>query len=364
MKVLHLIDSGGLYGAEKMLLALMAEQKKLGLEPIVLSCGAIDEAPKPLEIAAQDQNLAVIPWRMKPGMNVIGMFKIIAWAKRNKIDVLHSHGYKFNVLLGLAPKFLLKPFNWVVTVHGYIPAKPFSKSYIYQFLDRKMSRRSNHLCLVSPAMLAIEEFRNLKNSSVILNGISSAAFSSERRQHNNSLLRLLVVGRLSEEKGILFLLEALAQLRKDELANISLTIMGEGPLKSLLLQNIEMLKLSDYVELKGFVDEPVRYFSQYDALVMPSLTEGIPITLLEALREGLPVIASRVGGIPYVLGDDYKYLVEPANAKLLVESIRTFSNEAPDYLVKLAEQNNQRFLQKFTAENMSGEYLNVYKMHF
>ncbi len=361
MKVLHLIDSGGLYGAEKMLLALIAEQIKSGVEPVLLSCGEVAEEAKPLELEAEKQSFEVIVWRMKPGLNISGVYDILTWAKANKIEVLHTHGFKFNVLVGLLPKFLRSQFKWVVTVHGFIPARLFSKSFIYQFLDKKISRLADRLCLVSPAMLDIPDFKRHKKTSVILNGISSSAVTKAEIKAKSATFKLLTIGRLSPEKGMEYLLQALAILSTQGIKNISLTIMGDGELRQTLIEQIAQLGLTEQVTLSGFVDGPVEHFFQYDALVMPSLTEGIPITLLEAMREGLPIIASRVGGIPFILGDDYEFLVAPGEAEDLAKKLSSFADKPLPDIEKLVAKNRDSFLRHYTAEKMSKDYLDVYK---
>lgn len=362
MKVLHLIDSGGLYGAEKMLLALISAQVDAGLKPILLSCGEPQEKPKAIEIEAEKMGFEVVSWRMTPGLNLRGMFRIISWAKKHDIDMLHSHGFKFNVLIGLIPKVLRARFNWVVTIHGYLQAKLLSKRGVYQFLDKQLSRRSDQLCLVSPAMLQLPEFKSHKKTSVILNGIESEAVGEPRLSSQPKVYKLLVLGRLSPEKGISFLIEAISQLRTQGINNIRVTLMGTGPLEQQIQAQIAELDLTQLISLAGFVSEPVKQFNQYDALVMPSLTEGIPITLLEAMREKLPIIASRVGGIPFVLGEDYQYLVEPGLTESLSNKLKAFVEESDTKEIEqLVDKNHARFVDKFTAEKMHQQYLEVYK---
>ena len=89
LKVLHLIDSGGLYGAEKMLLTLVAEQVKMGLSPMILSAGEMGITEKALEIEAKRLGLPLCIWRMKPGFNFKESLKILRWAKTHKFQVLH-----------------------------------------------------------------------------------------------------------------------------------------------------------------------------------------------------------------------------------------------------------------------------------
>ena len=114
LKVLHLIDSEGLYGAENMLLALVQEQIKSGMEPLILSAGTPEIAEKALEIEARKRGLPVLKFRMKPGMNLIKACQILRIAKRHGINIMHSHGYKFNILLGLMPSPLFKAIAQIV----------------------------------------------------------------------------------------------------------------------------------------------------------------------------------------------------------------------------------------------------------
>ena len=118
MKVLHVIDSGGLYGAEVMLLNLMSEQVAMGLEPILASIGDPGITEKPLETEAIRRGLPVKVFRMRPGPNVWGALKILRFARSELVGLLHSHGYKGNILFGLMPR-MLRRIPMVATVHGW-----------------------------------------------------------------------------------------------------------------------------------------------------------------------------------------------------------------------------------------------------
>ena len=151
MKVLHLIDSGGLYGAEKMLLSLVQEQVSQGLEPMILSAGEPGIDVKPIETEAKRKGLPLTPWRMSPGLNLKESWKILKWAQKNNYDLLHSHGFKFNVLLGMYPESL-RHIPMVVTLHGYVHAPRYSKMWLYESLDRFAIRRMRGVVLVGEAM--------------------------------------------------------------------------------------------------------------------------------------------------------------------------------------------------------------------
>ena len=118
-----------------MLLSLVQEQTRRGMDPMILSAGAPGIEEKALEKEAVRLRIPVTPWRMKPGLNIRESWKILKWAQLNGYQILHSHGFKFNVLLGMIPR-LLRKLPMVVTLHGYVHAKRFSKLWVYEVLDR------------------------------------------------------------------------------------------------------------------------------------------------------------------------------------------------------------------------------------
>ena len=123
IKILHLIDSAGLYGAEKMLLTLASEQVKQGFQPTILSANEGSDDENPLETEAIKLGLPVKRWTMDAGLNVTATRHILDWSKRNHYDVMHTHGYKFDILVGMSSK-RAREIPLVCTVHGYTIA-PF-----------------------------------------------------------------------------------------------------------------------------------------------------------------------------------------------------------------------------------------------
>ena len=311
MKVLHLIDSGGLYGAEKMLLSLVQEQVSQGLEPMILSAGEPGIDVKPIETEAKRKGLPLTPWRMSPGLNLKESWKILKWAQKNNYDLLHSHGFKFNVLLGMYPESL-RHIPMVVTLHGYVHAPRYSKMWLYESLDRFAIRRMRGVVLVGEAMkkelpgklssghtvvipngLDISELQTLSTSSL------DEPFKSFFDNHDHVILG---IGRLSREKGFDRLLSAFSGFRK-EFPKSGLVILGEGKLRQKFEALIEELGIKDDVLMPGYCSKVPVLLRHASPLVMPSLTEGLPITLLEAMSLKTPVVASAVGEIPKVLGD-------------------------------------------------------------
>jgi len=367
IKVLHLIDSGGLYGAEVMLLNLVKSQVALGLKPMILSVGDLGVGEKPLEKAAIEQGLKVKAIRFKSGLNVRASISLLSFAKSQGYDVIHSHGYKFNILLGLWPKVFRKiPF--ISTLHGYVNAKKYSKMWINEVLDRFFIKRADLVVLVNRVMLENPVIKSiqLSNYVVIDNGIDvsskpddavvSNTFKNFMAGHDKILG---YVGRLSPEKGIKVLLNALKIVNNDHLVGV--VIIGSGSQYDELNEMTSLLALERNILFLGYIDNPVSYMKQFDALIMPSFTEGLPITLLEAMNAKVPVIASSVGGIPDVLNESScGYLVKSGNVEALANSI-TFLIDTPLDAEAKVNRAYRRVCDSYSSEKMAKEYENAYQ---
>ncbi|NMT63803.1 glycosyltransferase [Marinobacter orientalis] len=369
MKVLHLIDSGGLYGAEKMLLSLVQEQVKQGLEPMILSAGERGVSEKAIEAEARSKGLPITLWRMKSGLNLKGSWSILKWAQGNDYNLFHSHGFKFNVLLGMYPENVRR-IPMVATLHGYVHAPRFSKMWLYESLDRFAIRRIRGVVLVGEAMKKQLPGKLSSGHTVVIpNGLdiselqeSSLAsldepFKSFFENHDSVILG---VGRLSREKGFDRLISAFSEFR-NAFPKSGLVIVGEGRLRQQLEALIDELGVKDDVLMPGYCCTVPALLSRSKVLVMPSLTEGLPITLLEAISLKTPVIASAVGEIPKVLGNG-----EGGELLSDVETATIFS--AIEKSVTDREHSGRRVdwaygavSKDYSSEAMADEYLAFYK---
>jgi glycosyltransferase involved in cell wall biosynthesis len=368
LKILHLIDSGGLYGAEKMLLSLVQEQVNQGLEPMILSVGEPDFGEKPIEKEAQKRGVSVTPWRMKPGLNLMESWKILKWAQGRDYDLLHSHGFKFNVLVGLFPTYFRK-LPVIATLHGYVHAKRLSKMWLYECLDRIAIKHLDGVVLVGQAMRSeLPEKLSNGQTAVIPNGLNISGLQEASLQpleepfnsfvHNHDIV-ILGVGRLSREKGFDRLILAFHDLKKRE-PQAGLIIVGEGGLRQYFEKLVDDLDLKDDVLLPGYCGAVPSLMRRSTLLVMPSLTEGLPITLLEAMSLRTPIVASAVGEIPKVLwngqGGEVISKIDPGNIlQAMEDSIadksRTEERAAFSY---------ENVSKTYSSEAMAGGYLEFY----
>ena len=357
-----MIDSGGYYGAEVMLVELTLAQLKDGLDVEVCSIGTLGEPEKAIEKVCREKGIKVYPLRMKAGMNLRGGLTVLRYARGNGFQLLHSHGYKGNILLGLIPRFIRK-LPIITTVHGYTNSGVIDKMWFYEHLDRFIVRFVEYVVLVSSKMLEIPVYSKMNKSkvSVINNGIDQCKEASkedvkaiEIPQHE---CVLGTIGRLSPEKNHALLIKMM-KLLKHQGVDAFLLIVGEGGLRQQLETLIKECDVEDRVRITGYVDNASYLINRFDMYLISSTTEGLPITLLESMRASKPVISTSVGEVTNIL-KEFDVLVEPT-PDAFSSKVISFINQ-PEKLEQYGQALNQKFIQQYTSDTMSNAYATAYK---
>ena len=144
----------------------------------------------------------------------------------------------------------------------------------------------------------------------IPNSVDAHYFQPGKNGRTRAIRSICFIGRLAEEKGVGYLIKAMEGVKK-EWKGVKLCIVGEGPLKSDLEDLSRHLNLMDTTAFVGHTDAVLSYYQDADLFVLPSLSEGLPLSLLEALSCGLPVIATAVGGNREILDPQYEREIIP-----------------------------------------------------
>ena len=253
---------------------------------------------------------------LNPFVNLIDSFLFL---KKGNFDLIHSHGYRAD-LIGIFLSILLK-IPLISTCHGFISTD--NNLNFYNFLDRFFLKYAKKILAVSEGIkrelvqAGISESRIevLKNAiSVFEDTVLWKKWRNEKRVHFNIPEEKFVigyVGRLSEEKGIHFLLHALFIVHQTGIP-IFLLILGVGPLKNRLEDIVKNQGLRDKVVFTGFQHKVEKWLPAMDVFCLPSLTEGSPMALLEAMAFGVPVVASTVGGIPQIIENGKNGILVPS----------------------------------------------------
>jgi glycosyltransferase involved in cell wall biosynthesis len=366
MRILHVIDSSGIYGAETVLLNLATEQRVRGDAPLLLSIGGSGVSEKAIETEARRLGIRCLPLRMRDGLNLAAGREILRIADDCRVDLIHSHGYKGNILLGMQRR-ASRGVPVITTLHGWTAKSTWSKLGLYRALDQRMLSRLDGVVLVNDAMRRLPALARLRPPPVtIANGVTAAhpgaktdavlADSIAALRARCSLL-FGVVGRLSPEKNVAELVEALHACA--DAPRAGLLILGAGPERDAVVGTVARLQLGDRVLLGGYVANARDYLPAIDALVIPSLTEGLPMVLLEAMAASVPVIATCVGEIPTVLGE-LGLLVPPADRSALTVAMATLARDLPRFR-ELGARAAERVARDYGAAAMANRYADAYR---
>jgi glycosyltransferase involved in cell wall biosynthesis len=161
-------------------------------------------------------------------------------------------------------------------------------------------------------------------------------------------------------KGIPYLLEAVTILLRQG-AKVKILVVGEGSIRQDLMAQTHSLGITDNVVFLGHREDTDALLHAMDIFALPSLSEGIPMALLEAMAASRPIVASRVGGIPEIIEDGVEgYLVEPMDVNGLAERCRQLI-EFPEVARKMSEQGRKRVERDFSATAMADRVASVYK---
>lgn len=364
MKILHLISSGGMYGAEAVILTLCRCFQESG-HISEIACFLNEHRPNTefLESArAQGFAIQAIPCRSRIDIKTVrNLRRMIV---EGEYDLIHSHNYKADIYLKLATIGLHIPI--VATCHTWYDNNP--SVWLYGALDRFLLRFFDAVVSVSPGVTIRLRKAGVRSSAVtkITNGIAvekyQNRFAGLRRELNLLPSKVLVgvVARLSREKGICYFLDAIASLADDADA-FEFVIIGEGPEAGNLHQQARNLGISNRVNFLGRREDMPEVFASIDILVQPSLDEGLPISVLEAMASGCTVIATSVGALPSVItSEETGILIPPGDAQQISSAIRRTGGD-PTLRAQLGGSAQRRVQTTFSAEEMSRRYLSVYQ---
>jgi len=201
---------------------------------------------------------------------------------------------------------------------------------------------------------------------IIPNAVDFERFSSIRstKKRNNKDKPLLIsfIGRLTESKGLPYLIYAIQRLKmsNDELPPFNVKIAGDGPLKDKLEYFVHKLGLSDQIRFMGYIKDIKPLLDSTDIFVLPSLYEGIPLALLEAMASGCAVIGSEVGGIPDIIKNTHTgFLVKSGDSKVLANRISLLLKD-DELRTKLGKSGCEQVRKNFRWDNIVQAISQIY----
>jgi glycosyltransferase involved in cell wall biosynthesis len=364
MKILHIYTGGGeIYGVERVIYHLMTEHLKCGYD-VKVAYFKRSSRNSFLDLL-NDHGIPVV---IVPSTGILDINAFMT-LRRVCFDfsphILHAHGYKGYIFAAFLKRLLNKLFI-VSTKH--ISDDSSFRIKVYEYLGDKS-------LLSFDEVIAVSQFTKDKlaekgipagNIEVIHNGVEIPLNGGTAKERIRSELnidsdsRLLgFIGRLAPQKGISCLLQA-AQKICTRTADVSLVIIGDGELKNEAESFIASNNLGGRVFMLGWRKDATDLLEDIDVLLLPSIFEGLPMIILEAMARGVPVIATDVGGIGEAVKDgETGLLIKPGDPDAIVTSVfELFDN--PELAEKISRNSFERAKTRFSSEHMAERYKEVY----
>lgn len=360
-RLLQLIETGGPGGAENVLrnLSRCARAHDIPVEVGLLREGWLADALR---------EEGIEPWILpEPGRLDVGWaWRTAREVRRRGIDVIHAHEFAMNCAGSLVAR--LAGARCITTVHGnnYYPDK-WRRRMAYRAVafGAQMVAVSCHTREHLAVTLGVDRER----IAVVPNGLDTAAHAPapQARARLRAELGLAAdttligaTGNLYTVKGHAYLVEALAQLRQRG-HKVAVAIAGRGPEEAPLRALAQQHGVADALHLLGFREDVPALLQAFDLYAMPSLSEGMPLALIEAMAAGKPIVASAAGGIPEIASaHDTALLVPPADATALAAALGRLLEE-PALADSLARKGRERARERFSLNAMFEAYMDLYR---
>ncbi len=367
MKILHLTKKypDALGGDAVVVFNLEKELTKIGHEVFILTsnCPEIKEKEKVFKFGLKEKapNLDRITIRRVISL-IILFFWGLKYLRRLKPEVIHSHSADLGFFISFPARLYHIPL--VNTCHGVtFPDKQYS--FMKRFAEIFFLKHAGFKKIIVVDKNNLKDFEEakIKNGVYIPNGVDIGRFDKEKREREkDKKIRFLFVGRLEEQKGCRYLIQA-TKILVEKKKNFEILLVGNGSQRKMLENLTKENKLGSYVTFLGGVgDEKLReLYCTSDAFVLPSLWEGLPLTLLEAWSAKLPVIVTNVGGISDICVDgENGLIVRPKDPESIAEAmLRLIEDEG---LRRGLGKNGEELVRRdFSLDNVVMSTLNLYE---
>lgn len=359
-KVIHTIETSEPGGAETILVQI-ADGMRNDCQPHGL---VIEDGWTSSELKAR--GIPVYLNRLRRSFDLGWVKRTIRFIRDKDIKLLHSHEFTSNSYSLLAARIAGIPI--ICTAHGknYYPDR-----YYRRLAYRLVARFSNKFVAVSEdlkSFLVEQVGINENKITVVHNGIDiekfkSSTFTRKEIRHGLGLVQndyvIIVVAALFEMKGHADLVKSLTKL-DDIQQNLKVLFIGDGPYRKQLEELTTQLGLENTILFTGFRDDISGLLSASDLFVLPSYSEGLPISVLEAMSVGLPVVATDVGGMREIIKDgETGYLVPAKDVDELAVTIRRCI-ENKDITEAVSRAGRAYVRAEFSMESMLGNYRRIY----
>ena len=354
-------------GSERLGAELATGLARRGYEVL---CLAFYDSQGPLRTQIESQGIECLDMNYLAGRRatrrVAYQLNFANFLRRRKIRALHVHHATSLILCGIPARLTRVP-SLIMTEHSI---HQFKESPSYRRSAIMYSRLAHQVTVVHPSLLPyfLEELKvPADRLHCIPNGVALTAANSKSHELRRALavadshFLLVYAGRLHPVKDVGTLIEAVSRVSADIRARLRVWIVGDGEeRRSLEAKSIE-LGLGGTISFLGARSDVKEIFHEADAFIMTSLTEGLPMSLLEAMAARLPCIATAVGGIPELLSGDAGLLAQPRDVQGIAAAIDSLVRDA-GLREKIAAQAVARIAAEHNLETTIDRYLELMRL--
>lgn len=352
--VLQVMPEFGLAGAETMCESLCYQLQKSGKYNVIVV--SLFDFHSPITERMEKCGIKVIYLNKKPGIDISIIHKLYKVMKQNNIDIVHTHRYVMQYAIPAAMMAGVKVR--IHTVHNIATKEVDGYRRILAHFFFKH-------CSVIPISISpliqesvVKEYNITKEQTpVIYNGSDLNKCLIKTDYRASKPFTIVHIGRFNPQKNHSVIIDAAQKLKEEGLKFVIKLIGGAGN-EEQRKQEVKQKGLDNEIKFCGLQGNVYPFLQSADCFILPSLYEGMPVTLVEAMGCGLPIIASSVGGVPDMIESGKTGLLIKPNAEELTSAIkRLIKNE------KLRESLGKNALTKskdFSVERMFNGYDNVY----
>lgn len=360
LTILHLLAPAPVGGLETVVSTLAQAQSRAGHRVIVAPTLSAPREGEGFLASLAGTNVEIAPFAVR-GRSYLREHRLIGKIIRAKhVNVVHTHGYRSDIVGGLAGRRNGLPI--VTTVHGFTGGS--LKNRCFEALQRLAFRRFDAVAVVSQPQFDLLRASGVPESRLHLIANALAAHpnpldrTSARRELGIPAEGLIAgwVGRVSVEKGIDTFIDAMHSIG-DRV--IRATIIGDGPERAAQQARAESLAPGRFQWL-GSIPDAARYFAAFDVYVMSSRAEGLPMVLLEAMAARIPIVTTRVGGIPDLLSSAQGLLVPTDDPLALAAAIRATIDDPASASMR-AQAAEQRQRSEYDVAPWAARYESLYR---
>ena len=356
--LVHYTDGAVLGGVERVALTVLANVPRDRWRPVLVVHDDDRLEPVVREALAHGIDVVRLP-ALRGALGVPALPAAVRTLRRLRPSVVHVHrSWAASGTTGILAAALVRHRALVTTEHLHLPTTPRRALLLRRATDRLVHR---HVAVSAALAQILRDVHSIPAARIriVLNGVEPPApvtLAAHASASTRGTATVLVPARLDRQKGHATLLEALTGM-----PHVTVLLAGEGPARRCLEDEARSQGVADRVHFLGHRDDVRTLMAQADVVVLPSVAEGLPLVLLEAMAAGRPIVATAVGGVPEIVEDRVTgLLVPPGDAPALAAAVLSVLAD-PRAARELGERGRQRWRDRYDAVRMVEEYCAIYE---